>query len=108
MTSIYPLRFSEAIASEIATLHNEKMEADKEEQRQLKMLESLTETSLIRFKVLGLDKSTEIDPSELSSLKDKIITILKDEEDMGSFMVRLRALDESHYRRPARKFQNHW
>lgn len=51
------------------------------------MLNSLTESSIIKFKFLGLEKSEAADNAELMGLREKALEILKDEEDMPTFMV---------------------
>jgi hypothetical protein len=63
------------------------MKSEKEDQQQFNMLTALTESSLIRFKIVALDKFPGIDKEACAALKEEIIKLLEGEEDMVEFMV---------------------
>lgn len=83
----HALRLSPAIIGDITVIQKEKLLVELEEKHQKKMLDCLTESSLIRFKISALEKFPGIDPLEIMSTQDKILDILKDDQDMVTFMV---------------------
>ena len=67
-------------------LQKEKNQVEKESEREIKTLCALTDSALVKMKLQALEKSC-LDPEVVKTIKQTIVQVLAEEEDMMTFMV---------------------